>query len=111
MIKQKSWLWWLTIFANPNVSTGLYPHIYVSKNFYNLSKSSQDRVIKHEEIHLKQQQEYGLCKFLFFYIFCFPFFSNPWRYDWEYEAYTKSGTSVTKTKEYLSSWVYGWLKE
>ena len=109
MIKTKSWLWWFTLFANPHVTTTLYPHIYVCKDFYSLSQETQKRIIKHETIHLQQQKQHGLIKFLFLYIFVFPLFYNPWRYKWEWEAYTKSGTSKEKTKEYLSSWNYGFL--
>jgi hypothetical protein len=108
MIKQKSWLWNLTIFANTKTTTTLYPNIYVSKNFNKYSKTIQNKIIKHEEVHLGQQKQ-GRLKFYFLYIFCLPFFYNPWRYNWEYESYTKSGTSKTKTKELLSSWHYGWL--
>ena len=110
MIKHKSWLWWLTIFASPNVTTTIYPHIYVSNNFYNFSKTSQNRIIKHENIHLEQQGKVGLIKFLFLYIFCFPILYNSWRYCREYEAYIGSGTSKKKTQEYLKSWQYGWIK-
>ncbi|MDP3728375.1 MAG: hypothetical protein Q8R18_02870 [bacterium] len=109
MIKKKSWLWWFTIFANSNVTTTISPHIYVCKNFSTLPKSIQERIIKHEKIHLQQQKEQGLVKFLFLYIFALPLFYNPRRYKWEYEAYTKSGTSEKQAKEYLSSWHYGFL--
>ncbi|PIN80957.1 hypothetical protein COV16_00070 [Candidatus Woesearchaeota archaeon CG10_big_fil_rev_8_21_14_0_10_34_8] len=108
-IKQKKWYWWLTILANPNMSTTLYPHIYVSKNFYNLSKQNQDRIIKHEKIHLQQQKENGLFKFLFLYCFCFPFFWNKWRFMWEYNAYVNSGTDPEYAKKLLRSWKYGWI--
>ena len=108
MIKQKSWLWCLTIFAHPKTTTTIYPNIYISKNFYRLPKVSQQRILIHENIHL-QQQKNQLLKYLFLYIFIFPLFYNPWRYKWEYEAYTKSGTSVKQTKKYLSSWQYGFL--
>ena len=109
MLKQKSWLWNLTIFANTNTTTTIYPNIFLSKNFYQLSKKQQNTILKHEKIHLNQQKQ-GRLKFLFLYIFCLPFFYNPWRYKWEYEAYTKSGTSKKRTKQLLSSWHYGWLK-
>ena len=109
MIKRKSWLWWFTLFANPNTTTTVYPNIYTHKDFDTFSKELQKRIIKHETIHLKQQKETGLLKYLFFYVFAFPLFYNPWRYNWEYEAYTKSGTSEKQAKEYLSSWNYGCL--
>lgn len=69
----------------------------------------QKRIIRHERIHLQQQKEQGSIKFLFLYIFALPLFYNPWRYKWEWEAYTKSGTSKEKAKEYLQSWHYGFL--
>ncbi len=107
-IKQKSWLWWATIFANPNSTTTIYPNIYVSKNFYNFSKKYQDSTIKHEKVHLKQQQK-GLLKFLFLYCLCFPIIYNPWRYNWEYEAYKSEGYSDKRINEILKKWSYGWL--
>ena len=103
-------LWWLTIFANPNMITTISPNIYVSKNFHYLSKKSQEHIIEHEMIHLQQQKDVGILKFLFLYIFCLPFFFNKWRWEWEYEAYTKSGTSEAYTKHVLQSWKYGWLR-
>jgi hypothetical protein len=110
MIKEKKWYWWLTIFASPLVTTTLSPHIYVSRGYSGLNKTSQQRIIQHEEIHLDQQDEVGLTKYFFLYCFCLPLIYNPWRYNWEFEAYTKSGTSESKTKEYLNSWNYGWLR-
>lgn len=111
MIKVKSWIWWLTIFANPYVTTTIAQDIYVRKDFFSFSKATQEKILKHEQYHIKQQEQYGVIVFLFLYILVFPFFYNQWRYRWEYEAYTKSGTSVQKTKEYISSWHYGWLRE
>lgn len=110
MIKKKSWLWYFTILANPKVNTTISPHIYVSKDFDTFPKTFQERILKHEKIHLKQQQEQRILKYLFLYIFIFPILYNPWRYKWEYEAYIKSGTSKENTKKYLSSWHYGFLK-
>ena len=110
MLKEKKWYWWLTIFANPNVTTTIAPHMYLSKGFKNLSSKGQAQILKHERIHLKQQEETGIIKYLFLYTFCFLVFYNPWRYKWEYEAYTKSGTSKKQTKKYLKSWHYGWLQ-
>ncbi len=108
-IKQKSWLWWLTFFANPNMTTTINPYIFVSKNFYNHSKIYQDSTIKHEMVHIKQQQENGLLKFLFLYCFCLLILWNPWRYKWEYEAYKKEGYSDKRIKDVLGKWCYGWL--
>ncbi len=110
MIKQKSWIWWLTIFANPTMITTIYPHIYVSNRFYNLPKQTQKRILRHEKIHLKQQQENGLLRFLFLYIFCLPFLWNKWRWQWEYNAYVQSGTPPEYAENVLHSWKYGWLR-
>jgi hypothetical protein len=110
MIKEKKWYWWLTIFATPIVTTTISPHIYVSQGYKDLSKKGKDIIIKHENIHLQQQEEVGLWKYLFLYCFCLPILWNPWRYEWEYKAYTKTGTSKKQTEEYLSSHYYGWLQ-
>jgi len=109
MLKKKSWIWWLTIFANSNVTTTLYPHIYLGKNYYNSNLIEKKRILKHEEIHLKQQRETGILKYLFLYIFILPLFWNKYRFNWEYEAYIQSGTSTKNTLKYLRKWNYGWL--
>lgn len=108
-IKQKSWIWYLTIFAGPNMTTTIHPYIYVSKNFYNRSKASQDSTIKHEMVHIKQQQDNGLLKFLFLYCFCLIILYNPWRYKWEHEAYKTQGYSEQEIKAKMKKWYYGWL--
>ncbi len=110
MLKEKKWYWWLTIFASPKVTTTLSPHIYVSQGYKGLSKKAQQRILKHEKVHLQQQEEVGLIKYIFLYSFCLPILWNPWRYKWEMEAYTKSGTSKQQTEKYLSSFYYGWLR-
>jgi hypothetical protein len=39
-----------------------------------------------------------------------PFFVNPWRRDWEIEAYVYgSGLSEDEAKVILKSYKYGWL--
>lgn len=108
-VKIKTWVWWLTIFANPKVHTTVYPHIYVSEEFYFWPKSLRERIIKHEEVHLKQQKEVGVFKYFFLYLFILPIFWNPWRYNWEIEAYTATGHSLAVAKKYLRKWNYGWL--
>ncbi len=108
-IKEKSWIWWLTIFANPQVHTTIYPHIYVVKGFDAWPEELKKRIIVHEKVHLRQQFEVGIVKYLFLYLFVLPLFWNPWRYDWEFEAYTSSGHSENKAREYLTRWNYGWL--
>ncbi len=110
MLKKKSWIWWLTIFANPNATTTIYPDVYLGKNYFELSSVVKKRILKHEEIHLAQQKKIGKWKFLFLYIFVLPLFWNKYRFEWEYEAYVQSGTSVLNTLKYLKKWNYGWLK-
>ena len=109
VIKEKSWIWWLTIFASPKVHTTIYPHVYVAEGFNSWPKQLKKRIIKHENVHLEQQKEVGLLKYLFLYLFVFPVFWNPWRYQWEMQAYMKSGHSELKAKEYCKKWNYGWL--
>lgn len=104
-IKQKSWVWKLTWpFAHSNFTT-INGIIYYPKDIL-----PNKVVIKHEEIHMKQQQEVGLVKFLLLYLLALPLFYNPWRYKWEYEAYTKgSGYSAELAKAKLKTKTYGWL--
>lgn len=108
-IKEKSWIWWLSVFANPNVHTTIYPHIYVIPGFNSWPNKLKERILLHEKIHLEQQKEVGFWKYLFLYIFVLPLFWNPWRYKWEIEAYVKSGHSHEKAREFLRKWNYGWL--
>ena len=110
MLKKKNWVWWLTIFANPNVTTTVYPNIYLGNNYFALNSVAKKRIREHEEIHLKQQKEVGLVKYLCLYILVLPLFWNKYRFNWEYEAYINSGTSISETRKYLKKWNYGWLK-
>lgn len=104
--REKAWYWHLTLgFAGDNYTT-LGETLYYPKGQF----PSQE-VIAHEMFHVKQQQEVGIIKYLFLYLFCFPFLWNPWRYKWEYEAY-KLGSKWPESmiKKELSSSDYGWLK-
>ncbi len=109
MIKQKSHWWWLTIFAHPYTSTTICPHIYLTRSYHLQEKEVQEYLILHENVHLKQQKETGLLKFLFLYIFVFPLFWNPYRYKWELEAYQKAGMKKETAKKYTKAWNYGFL--
>lgn len=106
-LKIKSWVWYLTFpFAHNNYTT-IKDTIYYPKGF-----PPSDSVIRHEVIHSCQQAKVGAFKFIFLYLFALPFFYNPWRYKWEYEAFTKgSGYSDEETKKILGSYMYGWLKK
>lgn len=106
-LKIKSWLWYFTFpFAHANYTT-IGETIYHPKN-----KIPSQSIIDHEVIHIKQQKEVGIVKYLFLYLFCFPFVYNPCRYKWEFEAY-KNGSKLPESliKRKLSSYQYGWLME
>ena len=105
-LQNKSWLWDLTIFANRNCSTTIGETIYLARGItiYNST------VIEHEKIHIEQQSVVGIIKFIFLYLFCCPFFYNPWRWKWEMEAYVKgSGYRDEYAMMLLQSYRYGWL--
>ena len=107
-LKQKSWLWDLTIFAGRSCSTTIGETIYLARGvtIYNMS------IIEHEKIHIEQQSVVGLIKFVFLYLFCCPFFYNPWRWKWEMEAYTTgSRWNGADAEKILGSFAYGWLKK
>lgn len=104
-MKTKNIFWYLTFpFAHNNYTT-------IGETIYCPPGEVPQEVINHEKIHIKQQKEVGVVKFLFLYLFCLPFFYNPWRYKWEYEAFTVgSKYSNRRTKQILASYMYGWLK-
>lgn len=103
-LKEKNWLWKLTLFAANNYTT-IGNIIYHPKN-----KKPSRSVIDHELIHMRQQNQVGLVRFILLYLFCCPFLYNPFRWKWEYEAYTK-GSRITdsQTIKKLRSKEYGWL--
>lgn len=102
--REKSFLWYFTFFARSNYTT-IGNTIYFPKG-----KFPSQQIINHEMIHMKQQQECGLFKFLLLYGLVLPFLWNPWRFKWEYEAYTKgSKFSSKRTIKELRSVNYGWL--
>lgn len=102
--KKKGFIWKLSIFAAHNYTT-IGNTIYYPKR-----PLSEGRTMKHEKIHVLQQKEVGLLKFIFLYILCAPFLYNPWRYKWEYEAF-KYGSQYPDEiiKKILHSESYGWL--
>jgi hypothetical protein len=106
IVKKSDW-WWLTIWASPNVTTAIGETIYLAQN----ESEHNLMLISHEEIHLDQQKRVGLVKYILLYLFCFPFFWNPWRWRWEWEAYEK-GSCLGKwqIEKILRSGNYGWLK-
>lgn len=108
-VRIKSWVWNLTIFAGTWNNTALGKTIYVQKNFYDLTKWEQERIIEHERVHIRQQREAGVLLFIFLYLFCFPILYNPFRRKWETEAMKEIGWMDEVIRKELSSWRYGWL--
>jgi hypothetical protein len=100
---EKSWIWKLTgPFAARNLTT-IGHTIYHPKG-----EDVTPEELAHEMIHVRQQEEVGIVKFLFLYMLCLPLFWNPWRTKWELEAYTKgSGLTAAQAHRLLESWAYG----
>lgn len=102
--KQKSWIWLLTWpFAHENFTT-IGETVYFPKS-YSIVPGS---VMTHELVHVRQQKEVGLFKYLMLYLFALPILWNPWRFKWELEAYMTLYTKEASIKK-LRSVSYGWL--
>jgi hypothetical protein len=110
--KKKSWIWYLTFpFAHNNYTT-IWDTVYCPHD----RKPSVD-IMAHEAIHSRQQKEWGKLAvpvWIWLYLVGFPlglpFFFNPWRKKWEFEAYTKGSLFSEKyTLSILRSYRYGWL--
>jgi len=98
--------WWWIISRRAYTTVG--HTIYFPKG---RSLHPASAIYDHEIIHVNQQEEVGLVKYIFLYLFCLPLFYNPWRWKWEYEAYLygskwKHEDIVKK----LNSELYGWLR-
>jgi len=109
-LKKKSRMWLLTFpFAHKNY-TALGKTLYYPRSIK--PEDISESTIKHEAIHLRQQAEVGYVKYLFKYLFCFPFFRNDFRYKMEMEAY-KEGNNFYESHIHsiLSSSAYGWLQK
>lgn len=106
VVKNKSMWWNLTFpFAHAN-ATLVGDTLYVPKGY----KPTRD-VLKHEGVHSEQMKRYGIFTFYFKYLFCLPFFFNQFRYECEYEAYTKgSGLSHKDAISTIRGRTYGWLQ-
>jgi len=105
-LREKGWWWYGTWpFAHDNYTC-------IGKTVYHpKGRIPSPTTMRHENIHMHQQENVGLFKFLFLYLFCLPVVWNPWRFRWEYEAYTEgSGCSHQLTKRILRSASYGWLR-
>lgn len=106
ILKSKNIFWKLTFpFAHNNYTT-IGETLFYPKGYPPIRS-----IILHEEVHAKQQKEVGIVKFIFLYLFAFPFLWNPWSFKWEYEAYRK-GSKYDKhiTLLMLKCYKYGWLR-
>ena len=75
--------WWFGF-----VGFTIYPYIF------NVNLGEKD--LKHEKIHLEQQRKwyqtgwyFGVALWLGLYLLALPIGYNPFRWKWEYEAYSK----------------------
>lgn len=107
--KEKGRMWKLTgPFASDNYTT-LWDTIYYPKGL-----PPSEVIVRHEEIHSRQQHEWGrlaLPLWVFCYLFVLPVLWNPFRKKWEMEAYIKgSGIDEQMAREILSGKAYGWLR-
>lgn len=76
MLKEKPW--WLKIFVPRNAWVTIYPHVYYPEND---NPTLEVEIVIHENVHLKQQSEYGLYKWLWRY-----FTNKAFRLDQEAKA-------------------------
>lgn len=103
-MREKGWPWKLTWrFASNNYTT-IGKTIWYPKGYPPTAS-----VVIHERVHIRQQAEVGVIKFILLYLFCFPFGWNPWRWKWEFEAYRAEGKRPEEIEKILGSSMYGWL--
>ena len=88
----------------------VWPFIFINKHFFcECWATTLEQGIAHEQVHLAQQRKWfiyglgvGLLVWWFLYLFCLPFYWNPWRRKWEIEAYQKGeGYSLDKINKLL----------
>lgn len=118
VVKRKPfWLSCLTLSWGRSLTIG--QTIYIApKTYGQLHNRTGHQVVAHEKVHAKQFSEFGTLSFLLLYIFVFPFCWNPWRREWEAEAfaetikwrYTRYGyeQGIRHYAGVISSWKYGW---
>ena len=102
--KKKGWIWKLTWpFAHNNFTT-------FGETIHYPNLPAEKYTLEHEKIHIRQQKEVGMLRFLFLYLFAAPVLFNPWRKRWETEAYRDGSKYPPETiKRILRSSAYGWL--
>jgi hypothetical protein len=76
MLKEKPW--WLKIFVPRNAWVTIYPNIYYPDSD---NPALEHEIVVHENVHLKQQSEYGLFKWMWRY-----FTNKAFRLDQEAKA-------------------------
>ena len=76
MLKEKPW--WLKIFVPRNAWVTIYPNVYYPEG---VDTKLEPEIITHEGVHLRQQHEYGLYKWLWRY-----FTNDNFRLDQEAKA-------------------------
>ena len=76
MLKEKPW--WLKIFVPRNAWVTIYPNIYYPDSD---NPKLEKEIVTHENVHLKQQSEYGLLKWMWRY-----FTNKAFRLDQEAKA-------------------------
>lgn len=86
-----------------------YPWIFVSKDVEPM------RLLLHETVHINQQGAwfkkawvFGLLAWWFLYMLVLPVGWNPWRKQWETEAFLAEGFKPERIKEILKGMPY-WL--
>lgn len=60
-------------------------------------------------VHMEQQEQVGICGYIFLYLFCLPILWNPFRKMWEREAYEAEGMHKKEIDAILKTSLYGWL--
>jgi hypothetical protein len=107
-IREKSWAWHiLALFGAHKNYTIVYGTIYYPKG-----KPPSEQILNHEAVHAMQAEQCGgWTRYYLKYLFLLPFLWNPYRYQWEWEAYTLGSdiADLNWIKKKLRSAMYGWL--
>lgn len=106
ILKEKSWIWYLTFPFAHNDNTTIGNTLYFIKG-----QPPTHLQVAHEEIHSRQQKEVGPLRFALKYLLCLPLFYNRFRFDCEMEAYM-GGEKMSRDEAlmYVKSNTYGWLQ-
>ena len=84
--KKPAWLSVITL--TPGRSFTFGSTIYIESKLWDMQNTvAYKAVVAHESVHARQYAKYGTFLFLFLYFLVLPFGWNPWRRDWEAEAF------------------------